>query len=74
MRHLRLVQAGSGGQFVGKFPDITFRKKRLTIAIHAQFDMQNSIEVNLVKVLIKDAFVRLSEDGEAKISYTLSDI
>ena len=64
----------AGGEFVGKFPDITFRKKRLTVAIHAQFDMQNSVEVNLVKVLIKDAFARLSGDGEAKISYTISDI
>ena len=68
------MSPNAGGEFVGKFPDITFRKKRLTVAIHAQFDMQNSIEVNLVKVLIKDAFVRLSEDAEAKISYEVSDI
>ena len=58
---------GAANEFVGRFPDITFRKKRLTVAIHTQFDMQNSVEVDAVKALIGDAFSKLSGDGEAKI-------
>jgi len=59
---------------VGKFPVIQFRKKRLTVAIHAHFDMQNADEVNEVKRLVEQALAQLAEDGDVKVSYTLSDV
>jgi hypothetical protein len=59
---------------VGKFPVIQFRKKRLTVAIHAHFDMQNADEVNDVKRLVEQALAQLAEDGDVKVSYTLSDV
>jgi hypothetical protein len=59
---------------VGKFPVIQFRKKRLTVAIHAHFDMQNADEVNEVKRLVEQALGQLAEDGDVKVSYALSDV
>jgi hypothetical protein len=81
MRHLSLVQAGEAtmglsvsSEFVGKFPSVTFRKKRLAVAIHAQFDMQNAAEVGGVKLLVEEALGRLCQNGEVKITYAVSDV
>ena len=59
---------------VGNFPVIQFRKKRLTVAIHTHFDMQNAEDVNEVKRLVEQALAQLSEDGDVKVSYALSDV
>ena len=59
---------------VGNFPVIQFRKKRLTVAIHTHFDMQNAEDVNDVKRLVEQALAQLSEDGDVKVSYALSDV
>ena len=39
----------TGSKHLGNFPDIQFRKKRLTVAIHAQFDMERAEDVNTVR-------------------------
>jgi hypothetical protein len=61
-------------EFIGRFPTVTFRKKRLTVAIHTQFDMQNAVEMDATRLLIEEALSRLCEEGEAKIFYTVSDV
>ena len=63
-----------GSKNLGNFPDIQFRKKRLTVAIHAQFDMERAEDVNAVKQRVAESLSRLAEEGRAKVSYTLSDI
>jgi hypothetical protein len=68
------MQTAIASNQVGKFPVIQFRKKRLTVAIHAHFDMQNADEVNEVKRLVEQALAQLAEDGDVKVSYTLSDV
>jgi hypothetical protein len=68
------MQTALASNQVGKFPVIQFRKKRLTVAIHAHFDMQNADEVNDVKRLVEQALAQLAEDGDVKVSYTLSDV
>ena len=81
MRRLRLVQGGEiqtadspASKFADKFPEVTFRKKRLTVAIHVQFDMQNAFEVDVVKAVIAGALARHSTQGEVQITYTVSDV
>ena len=56
------------------FPDIQFRKKRLTVAIHAQFDMERAEDVNAVRQRVAESVSRLAEEGRAKVTYTLSDV
>jgi hypothetical protein len=68
------VAIASNQNQVGKFPVIQFRKKRLTVAIHTHFDMQNAEEVNEVKRLVEQALAQLAEDGDVKVSYALSDV
>jgi len=68
------MQTAIASNQVGKFPVIQFRKKRLTVAIHTHFDMQNAEEVNEVKHLVEQALAQLAEDGDVKVSYTLSDV
>ena len=63
-----------GSKALGNFPDIQFRKKRLTVAIHAQFDMERAEDVNAVKQRVAESLSRLTEEGRAKVTYTLSDI
>lgn len=63
-----------GSKNLGNFPDIQFRKKRLTVAIHAQFDMERAEDVNAVKQRVADSLARLAEEGRAKVTYTLSDV
>jgi hypothetical protein len=59
---------------MGRFPMITFRKKRLTVAIHAQFDMECAEDVTAVKRMIEEAARRLLAEGQAKISYSVADL
>jgi hypothetical protein len=59
---------------LGNFPTIQFRKKRLTVAIHAQFDMECAEDVDQVKQRLQETLGRLMAEGEAKIAYTLSDL
>jgi len=68
------IAIASNQNQVGKFPVIQFRKKRLTVAIHTHFDMQNAEEVNEVKRLVEQALTQLAEDGDVKVSYALSDV
>ena len=68
------MQTAIASNQVGNFPVIQFRKKRLTVAIHTHFDMQNADDVNGVKRLVEQALAQLSEDGDVKVSYALSDV
>src|SRR5258707_14706920 len=68
------MQTAIASNQVGRFPVIQFRKKRLTVAIHTHFDMQNAEEVNEVKQLVEQALAQLAEDGDVKVSYALSDV
>ena len=68
------MQIAIASNQVGKFPVVQFRKKRLTVAIHAHFDMQNADEVNEVKRLVEQALAQLAEDGDVKVTYALSDV
>ena len=61
-------------QLLGNFPTIQFRKKRLTVAIHAQFDMECAEDVEKLRTRIEETMSRLVQEGEAKIGYTLTDI
>ena len=63
-----------GIKHLANFPDIQFRKKRLTVAIHAQFDMERAEDVNAVKQRVAESVSQLAEEGRAKVTYTLSDI
>jgi len=60
--------------FTNKFPLINFRKKRLTVAIHAQFDMECAQDATAVKQMIDAAFSQLEREGHAKITYSVSDV
>ena len=64
----------AGSKNLGNFPDIQFRKKRLTVAIHAQFDMERAEDVNAVRQRVAESVERLTEEGRAKVTYTLSDV
>jgi len=63
-----------GNKLLGSFPTILFRKKRLSVAIHAQFDLECAEDVEDLRARIEEAMARLIQDGEAKVAYTLSDI
>ena len=60
--------------FTSKFPLINFRKKRLTVAIHAHFDMECAEHVSAVKAMIDGALVQLEKDGHVKVSYSVTDV
>jgi lauroyl/myristoyl acyltransferase len=57
-----------------KFPVICFRKKRLTVAIHAHFDMEKAEDVAAVKQMIEAAVSQIIKEGHAKIGYSVSDV
>ena len=63
-----------GNKLLGSFPAILFRKKRLTVAIHAHFDLECAEDVESLRARIEEAMGRLVQDGKAKIGYTLSDL
>jgi hypothetical protein len=57
-----------------KFPIISFRRKRLTVDIHAQFDMECAADAASVKQMIETAISELAGEGKAKVSYSVSDL
>ncbi len=57
-----------------RFPMISFRKKRLSVAIHAHFDMESASEAAAVKQMIEAAISQLSREGNAKVTYSVSDL
>lgn len=63
-----------GNKLLGNFPTIMFRKKRLTVAIHAQFDLECAEDVEKLRARIEETMSRLVQEGEAKIGYTLTDL
>jgi len=63
-----------GNKLLGSFPTILFRKKRLSVAIHAQFDLECEEQVEDLRSRIEEAMARLVQSCEAKVVYTLSDI
>jgi len=63
-----------GNKLLGSFPTILFRKKRLTVAIHAHFDLECAEDVEKLRGRIEETMGRLVEGGEAKVAYTLSDV
>jgi hypothetical protein len=60
--------------FINRFPVINFRKKRLSVVIHAQFDMECESDVTSVRQMIEKAMSEINKEGAAKITYSLSDI
>jgi hypothetical protein len=63
-----------GNKLLGSFPTICFRKKRLTVAIHGQFDLECAEDVENLRNRIEETMARLGDGGETKIAYTLTDI
>jgi hypothetical protein len=59
---------------LGGFPTISFRKKRLTVAIHAHFDLECAEDVENLRNRIEETMSRLANEGDAKIGYTLTDV
>jgi hypothetical protein len=60
--------------FVTKFPVINFRKKRLSVVIHAQFDMECESNVSTVRHMIERAMAEINREGSSKVTYTVADI
>ena len=48
-----------GNKLLGSFPTILFRKKRLTVAIHAQFDLECAEDVEKLRTRIEETMARL---------------
>ena len=61
-------------EYVSRFPVINFRKKRLTVAIHAHFDLESARDVAEVKQKIETALEQIARDGQTKVSFSLSDV
>jgi hypothetical protein len=61
-------------RILANFPTILFRKKRLTVAIHAQFDLECAEDVEALRTRIEQTMTRLEDGGDAKIVYTLTDL
>ena len=61
-------------RLLANFPTISFRKKRFTVAIHAQFDLESAGDVEQLRSRIDETMARLADRGEAKIVYTLNDL
>ena len=59
---------------VAKFPPITFRKKRLTVDIHATIDLETAKDAADAKQMIEQAITRLSEEFQTKVTYSVCDI
>jgi hypothetical protein len=62
------------GKRMGRFPSIQFRKKRLSVTVHAHFDLESTKEADQVKQHVEELLARLAEGGETKVAYTVSDI
>lgn len=57
-----------------KFPSISFRKKRLSVAIYSYVDLESSRDVEAVKQMVEEAISRLRSDGHARVTYTVTDL
>lgn len=66
------VVASNG--LLNTFPVVTFRKKRLSVAVHASFDLANGEAVACAKEMIEAALAQLARHGNAKVTYSLVDI
>jgi hypothetical protein len=69
-----MMHVAVSNDFTNKFPPINFRKKRLTVAIHAQFDMECAQDAAHVKQMIDAALAQLEREGHAKVTYSVSDV
>jgi G:T-mismatch repair DNA endonuclease (very short patch repair protein) len=56
------------------FPVITFRKKRLTVTIHACFNLEHADDVAVVKQTVEDAMRQLTKHGQAKNTFSVAEI
>jgi hypothetical protein len=68
------MHVGNNSSFSVTFPPSCSAKKRLTVAIHASFDLECSEDVEKLRTRIEETMARLVQEGEAKIGYTLTDI
>ena len=74
VQKVRTMRLAVQNEFATNFPAITFRKKRLTVAIHAYFDMERAEDVTCVKQAIEDALSQLSTHGHAKHTYSVAEV
>jgi hypothetical protein len=58
----------------GGFPTITFRKKRLTVAIHASFNLEHANDVAAVRQAVEDAMRQLVKHGQAKQTFSVAEV
>jgi hypothetical protein len=60
--------------FAANFPAITFRRKRLTVTIHAHFNLEGAEDVAVVKRCIENAIGELTKHGQTKHTYSVVEI
>jgi hypothetical protein len=60
--------------FVANFPTITFRRKRLTVTIHAHFNLDGADDVAAVRQSIESAIGELTKHGQTKHTYSVVEI
>jgi hypothetical protein len=60
--------------FIANFPTITFRRKRLTVTIHAHFNLEGAEDVAAVKQSIENAIGQLTKHGQTKHTYSVLEI
>jgi hypothetical protein len=70
---MQIVRSESNQSFA-TFPEISFRKKRLSVSIHALFDMESAEDASAIKYVIEEAMDRLSDKADAKIIYSVADV
>jgi G:T-mismatch repair DNA endonuclease (very short patch repair protein) len=56
------------------FPTLTFRKKRLTVVIHACFNLEHEEDVAAVRQAVEDAMRQLTKHGQAKQTFSVAEI
>jgi hypothetical protein len=61
-------------EFASAFPTIIFRKKRLTVAIHACFNLEHADDVAAVKQAVEQAMTLLTKDGQVKQTFSVAEI
>jgi hypothetical protein len=60
--------------FVANFPTITFRRKRLTVTIHAHFNLDGADDVAAARQSIENAILELSKHGQTQHTYSVVEI
>ena len=60
--------------FVANFPTITFRRKRLTVTIHAHFHLDGANDVAAARQAIENAIGELSKHGQTQHTYSVVEI